>query len=136
MRTVICYLTGCTQEEVARVLDARFVAQTGDAPWLLVSESRDPVLYIDFYKDIDTEHEADEVRAIRAALGGEIQVSVAANVSGRHNGAVEATTFALTLLSRFCGLASDDFGDQLWTRNEIEQRAIVDGRRFFEPLQR
>jgi hypothetical protein len=137
MRTVICLLTGCAQAEVTRALDAHFVAQGGDAPWLLLSDGGDAVLYIELYPQIVRELEAIDaglIEKVRASLGGEIEVSVAADVSGRHDGGPKATEFALALLSRFRGVAMDDFSEHLWTRSEIEQRAIVDGRRFFEHL--
>jgi hypothetical protein len=130
MRTVICYLTECSERDVASVLDANFVVQNS-GPWLLLSSSGDPILYVNFY-DPNSELGPDEISAIRTALGGTIQVSVSADVSGRHVGAVEAARFALALLSQFRGVAVDDFSDHLWTRSEIEQQAVVDGRCFFQ----
>ena len=133
MRTVFCHLTGCSQQDVARVLDASFVAQGGDAPWLVVSDRGDAVLYIRLYESFRAEVGEHELQAIEAALGGELQVSVAADVSGRHDGTTEATGFVLTLLSKFRGVATDDFSDHPWTRGELEQEAALDdGRRFFD----
>jgi hypothetical protein len=58
-------------------------------------------------------------------------VSVAADVSGRHDGTAEVTDLVLELLSRFRGVALDDFSDHPFTRSAIEQRTVVEGRRIF-----
>jgi hypothetical protein len=132
MRTVFCHLTGCSQADVARVLDASFVAQGSGAPWIVVSDWGDAILYIHIYENFRAEVGEHGFRAIEAALGGEVQVSVAADVSGRHDGTTEATAFVLALLSKFRGVATDDFSDHPWTRIAIEQKAALDdGQRFF-----
>lgn len=55
-----------------------------------------------------------------------------ANVSGRHDGTAEVIRFVTMTLARFPGVASDDYSEHLWTRDEVAQGARFDGLTFFD----
>jgi hypothetical protein len=128
MRSVFVHLTGCTRPEVEHFLSRHHVCQDGQ--WLQM-ENDDPVLYISIYEDAATECEPEELDRIRSALGGEIAVSVTADVSGRYPAFPEVMTFVSLILDRFAGIADDDHGG-LWTIDQIRQRKLFKGRHFFD----
>jgi len=57
-------------------------------------------------------------------------VSVAADVSGRHDGWEEAQDFVIQLLEQFDGVATDDLWLRLWACQEVREDLRADGRKF------
>jgi hypothetical protein len=129
MRSVIVYLRDVAEDEVALLLQRLYPFQFGP-PWIL-GKAGDPVLYIDYYRDIDREMGVDAYVSLIASLGCDPTVSVVADVSGRHPGYTEAREFACALFSEYRGVAQDDYSDHYWTYEEIQANKIVDGHQFF-----
>src|SRR5262245_46952443 len=117
MRSVCVHIRDATADEVAAVLQHTYPFE-GGPPWIC-EFAGDPCLYIDFYHDIQHEFPLETRQKIIAAIGKEPQVSVAADVSGRHPGDEQVRTFVLTLLDRFQGIATDDYSDHCWSAEEI-----------------
>jgi hypothetical protein len=86
------------------------------------------ILFVDFYREGPSEVEDWDGRFQR--FGGPPAVTVAANLSGRHEGSPQVREFVDELLSRFRGVAEDDFALRFWTRDEVVEDAVVDGRPF------
>ncbi len=66
------------------------------------------------------------------ALGRRPELSVVADVSGRVPGDVEVRAFVECLLTRFQGVADDEFAEHCWTLSEIRSGAKVQGHHFFD----
>jgi len=125
MRSVFVHVWRTSEAEVAAALDRAYVVEVDQ--WLL-QVGDDPYLYISFYRDGPREDDSWSSRF--SDFGGPPAVSVIADISGRHEGWAEAQSFVLMLLGGFEGVASDDGGLRLWSRDEIAQDLQVDGRRF------
>jgi hypothetical protein len=129
MRSVHVYLRETTQDVVAAVLDLAYPGQR--FPWLHLIKD-DPYLYIDFlpsnWSDIDPDH----WKEFQEQFGGEPAVAVTADVSGRHPGGPQVLEFVTLLLSKFNGLANDDYTDRLWPLSEIIEKARYKGFEFFD----
>jgi hypothetical protein len=130
MRSVIVLMNAATKESVASHLDSVYRCQLELLRW--VDDVRDPVLYISFYENLEKEAEPEELARLRQAIGGNVSVGVIADVSGRHDGRVEAMRFALGLLDRFGGIALDDYGAHAWIAEELRRDGPVEGRPFFK----
>jgi hypothetical protein len=125
MRSVFIHLWHTTEDEVAAVLDRLYPTQR--SPWLLKFEG-DTHLYIHFYRDGPVEDD-DWIGRFRSR-GGPPAVCVMADISGRHEGWPQTREFALQLLGNFDGVATDDGWLRLWSRDEVANDRIIDGRRF------
>ncbi len=127
MRTVIAHLWGTSEPAVTAVLDAAFPEQPG--PTWVASVAGDACLYISIYRHGPVEYPDWATRFDQ--VGGHPDVSVSADISGRHNGWPQVEHFMGVLLGRFRGLAEDDDSDRLWSLAELagERRA---GHRFGE----
>jgi hypothetical protein len=108
------------------------VQRKSESPWLY-PKSGDQVLYIYLYETFEFEMEEPErLKSVLAQFGGAPAVSIAADVSGRHDGTAESIAFVSGLLREFDGVATDEFTDHLWTQAEIERGQLSDGTRFFD----
>ena len=128
VRSVIVHLSDAAEDEVARFLQVTFPFQQGP-PWIC-DISGDPCLWIDFYRDRLTEFEPEEIAELSNALGKGPRTSVVAEVSGRHAGDEQVRYFVTTLLSKFSGLACDDFTAHYWTGAEVSSG--FNGQQFFD----
>lgn len=117
MRTIFVHLREATEEQVASFLSEAFPNQKGP-PWIL-SVAGDAHLYIRFCRNWQAESEAEEIECLRAMLGGKPSVSLSADVSGRHSGDAEMREFVSRILSKFDGLAEDEYTEGFWTMEEI-----------------
>jgi hypothetical protein len=129
MRSVLVHLAGCTEAEVASLLTATYPTQAGP-PWIALVDG-DACLYIVFYRDHVSEFEPADLDLLLARFSGRLPVSVRADVSGRHDGALQVRHFVETLLSSWPGLAEDEYSNHLWTLEEVRTRSSVDGRPYF-----
>jgi hypothetical protein len=125
LRSIFVHLWRTSEAEVSAALDRSY---TNDGPQWLSEVGEDPYLYISFYRDGPLEDDSWTSRF--SALGGPPPVSLIADVSGRHEGWPEAQSFVVKLLSEFEGVATDDGGLRLWSRDEVAEDRQVDGRRF------
>jgi hypothetical protein len=101
-------------------------------PWIYPAEPENQCLYIDFHGHIETEFEPDEVAEIVDALGQKPDVSLAADVSGRHPGVKEVAHFVKLCLRNFRAVAGDDYSSHAWTLSEIQSRRLYLGHPFFD----
>ena len=92
----------------------------------------DACLYIDFYNEARQKFEADEWSALVEALGGEPMVSLGVDVSGRHAGDQQVKEFLSAVLSKFHGIAQDDYTEHCWTLEEILSGHKEEGHTFFD----
>ncbi len=125
MRSVFVHLWNTSDRPVAAALDRLF---PGPGPAWVAERSGDPYLYINFYRDGPLEDEQWFTRF--KGRGGPPAVSVVADVSGRHDGWVEARAFIVGLLGLFDGAATDDDWLRLWSCADVAADRRVDGRRF------
>ena len=118
MRTVFVHLRNATMDQVEEFLDRTYPSPKGSG-WIY-SIDGDPCLYIDFYRDLNSEAEPEEIVNLVTALGGHPTVSVGADVSGRHPGDLEVGEFVRRFLTEFEGVAQDDFTEGFWTLDDIQ----------------
>ena len=130
MRSVLIYLTHATEPEVADWLQQRYPLQQGP-PWI-AERVGDAVLYIDIYRDLDTEFEVETYFSLLECLGAEPTLSIIADVSGRHPGDTEVYELVCSALSAFEGVAQDEYTDHCWSLEEIEQAQQREGHPFFD----
>jgi hypothetical protein len=131
MRSVFVHLVDATRESVSARL-SEFAEPVGDDEWRFPRASSSPVLYIGFYEDLEIESEPEDIESLRASLGQMPSVIVAADISGRVPGDVEARQFVEYLLRLFRGAAWDDYTRHCWTLEELLSGAQVSGHRFFD----
>jgi len=125
LRSVFIHLWRTTEQEVAAAVARMYPAQA--RPWT-VEVGGNPCLYIDFYRDGPVEDDERETRF--SSRGGPPDVSVIADISGRHDGWPEVRDFVVEMLRCFEGVATDDDWLRLWSREEIENDQVVSGHRF------
>jgi hypothetical protein len=130
MRSIQVHLISATPEDVRACLSG-FGRQQTSEQWLYPSSAKRPSLYIEFFTDFSA-FELEDLAALEQALGSQPEVSVVADVSGRVPGHAEARAFVECLLTRFHGVASDEFSSHWWTLSEIRSGAKVDGHHFFD----
>src|SRR5258705_9640010 len=117
MRSVQVHLIRARQDDVRAVLSA-FARHQAPDQWLYPLGSENPTLYIEFFTDFSC-YESDDLAILERALGRLPEVSVIADVSGRVPGDLEVRAFVEFLLTRFEGVADDEFADHCWTLAEI-----------------
>jgi hypothetical protein len=127
VRTVFAHLWDTTEPAVAAALGTAYPEQPG--PTWVASVAGDPCLYISIYRQGPIEYPNWATRF--DAVGGHPAVSVAADISGRHNGWPQVNEFMGLLLGRFRGLAEDDDSERLWSLAELRGETQV-GQRFGE----
>jgi hypothetical protein len=130
MRSVYVYLRHTNSEAVAALLNKTFTLQKG--PRWICEVNGDAYLYIDFDPYIASSHEPEDWDELLKSLGGEPQVVVAADVSGRHRGDEEVRHFIETMLTAFEGVAQDDYTSYCWSRDEVLNGHKVQGHHFFD----
>lgn len=127
MRSVSVLLRA-TSAEVRAYLDNQYPKQR--EPWVAYSEG-DPCLYINLSRDVRTWCEAERWTHIIRRVGSE-PIEVIADVSGRHAGDAEVSALVTGLLSRFDGVAEDDYTAHLWSLTELRSGARFEGHPFFD----
>lgn len=99
-------------------------------PWVMAS-----ALYVNIVDEVDgllfTDWEDKHVAAVETAMGARPGWAIQVDISGRIDGTAEVVWLAGQLLSRG-GVATDDYTDHCWTREQIEARSLVEGLRFFD----
>jgi hypothetical protein len=125
VRSIVIHLWQVNEDAVASALNTAVPMQA--RPWTFMVED-DPCLYIDFYHDGPIKHE-DWSERFRSRSGPP-SVSVIVDISGRHEGWPQAQQFTVWLLKQFDGIAEDDGAVRFWSREEIEQDKVIDGKRF------
>lgn len=88
------------------------------------------IVSVDFYDDCHLEM-PELMGTITRRLGAP-PLGVIADISGRVDGTAEATEFCIRFLSRFAGIAMDDYFDHLWTLQELQTRTLYQGHHFFD----
>jgi len=121
MRTVVVHLRNATQALIEDFLARTYTRQKGP-PWICDVDG-DPCLYIHIYRDMELEFEPEEIAQLRDELGGEPTVSIAADVSGRHEGGKQVREFVFKLLTEFEGLAEDEYTKGFWTLDEVMSKS-------------
>lgn len=133
MRSVWVHFRTASRDEVAAWLDGlagRDRTRPAGEPEWFYPDRGGGVMGIGF--DDLGDWEPERRAALAGALGTERFVSVVADVTGRVPGRVEVEALVLGLLRRFDGVATHDYDDHCWTRDEIERGVYVGPRRFFD----
>ena len=133
MRSILVHLKNASKSEVIELLNTITSKPNGSTgvDWLIASEKDDPVLYIGFYNDYE-EFEPEDWNNLLAILGNKPSVSIYADISGRHSGTEEVFTFVERVLTKFDGVAQDDYTDHCWTIEEIKQKSEFQNHPFFD----
>ena len=129
MRTVLVYLRQVTEQEVIAYLDR--VCAKGACSWLYPDSER-AVMYVDFYRDLNSEGEVEDYFALLDCLGEEPNVCAGVDISGRFPGDAEVRAFVCQLLNAFSGIAQDEYTNHCWTCEQIQQNILVQGHGFFD----
>lgn len=129
MRSVIVHLTNVDIGEVKSFLNKNYPMQS--SPWIKYKEE-DPVLYIEIYDNFEKETQQEEIKKVCNRLGDNITVSVIADISGKFNGTSEINDFVNILLSKFEGVAQDDYTNYFWKLNEIQNGIKIEEHHFFD----
>ncbi len=130
MRSVFVFLRTAERPEVERWLTENFRFQSGP-PWI-VDIQGDACLYIEIYDNWHDDHEPEGWQRVSEGFGWEPTCGVIADVSGRHPGDEQVSSFVLSTLERFDGVAMDDYTEHGWTRTQAESNSLVQGHRFFD----
>lgn len=130
MRSVFLHLRDVTEQS----LDSFFeqFCRRGRGPRWVVAVDDDPYLYVDFYPDAQRECETDEWIALTKTLGGEPAVNLIVDVSGRHAGDQQVKEFVSAVLSKFPGVAKDEYTEHCWTLEEVLSGHHEEGHPFFD----
>jgi hypothetical protein len=123
------YLRNTDEKTLSNFLRQICPGQT--SPWI-VRVDGDACLHIDFYNEARHEFEADEWSALSEVLGGEPAVSLGVDVSGQHAGDQQVKEFLSAVLSKFHGVAQDDYTEHCWTLEEILSGHKEEGHTFFD----
>ncbi|HZS07197.1 MAG TPA: hypothetical protein VFD58_20340 [Blastocatellia bacterium] len=125
------HLFGASQEEIELQLCRLYTSQSDS--WVLETNS-DSILYIRIYEDqeFETDHDPEELERLLESLGGKPDVSIIADVSGRHGGDQEVKSFVNSMLSSFKGVARDEYTYHSWTLEEINSGTLIQGHPFFD----
>lgn len=130
MDSIILHLIDTSEEEVASFLrDTYHTHQFQKGPEWIDEIDGDPCLYISFYYDMYNEYDPEAISEITSFFGRGPSVQVIADISGRHRGMREHD-FARKLLTRFRGVAQDEYTYHLWTLDEINSGYVVEGHTF------
>ena len=129
MRSVFAFLRETTEKAVDAYLDSAYPGQRN--PWVMLVDN-DPYLWIDHYRDGPDEIEPEVWAEFLHRFGGKPDVSLVADVTGRHTGGHQAQEFLTRLLGRFNGVAMDDYTDHLWSKVELQSGDKVRGHTFFD----
>ena len=132
MRSVFLHLRDVNEQSLDSFLQQ--IYRCGPGPQWTVSVDGDPCLYINLYRVARQECEADEWNALTEALGGEPAVSLMVDISGRHPADQEVKEFVAAVLSKFHGVAQDDYTEHCWTLHEIVSGHEAEGHPFFDYL--
>ena len=130
MRSVFLHLQDVNKESLDNFLEQ--VCRRGRGVRWVVAVEDDPYLYIDFYPEARRECEAAEWIALAEALGGEPAVSLIVDVSGWHPGDQQVKEFVSAVLSKFHGVAKDEYTKHCWTVQEIPSGHHEEGHPFFD----
>jgi hypothetical protein len=106
------------------------------APWTDTGAAQAdlPVLYVnvvDEHMQLFSDWEDNEIAAVQSATGGRPTWAVTIDISGRADGTDEVSWLVTELLGGG-GVATDDYSDHCWTRQEIQAGTVIDGLRFFD----
>ncbi|OVE82533.1 hypothetical protein BVY03_00680 [bacterium K02(2017)] len=131
MRSVFIHLTDININELTIYLNSTYPEQNN--PWLIL-KNEDPVLYINHYTNTLAEYdfEKEEIESIKKALNGDITASLIIDVSGRHEGLDEVTLFLEKILTRFKGIAIDEYTQHPWSLEEIKEKKEIQDHPFFD----
>ena len=130
MRSILIHLRNATEKDIAAFLQ-QACSSSQARPWL-VGRAGSPVLYIDFYHDIDKEYEAEDLLDLTACLQGKPRASVIVDVSGSVPGNKEVREFVCSILGAFEGIAHDEYTNHCWTREEVLNNERIQGHTFFD----
>ena len=131
MESVFVHLRDASESEVADYLARTYPFCPG--PNWIMDVAGDPALYIDFYRDLESELEDEEKMSLAQCLSHMPTVSVVADISGRHlTGDSHVRDFVCGLLTVFEGVAQDDYTYHWWTREQIITGYKVQGHPFFD----
>jgi hypothetical protein len=138
MRSITVFLISGILDDPYIYLSQNYPSQAN--PW--VDNSNDPILYIDITKFNEwdnilggtplSEYELQERQDLIAILGRKPTHGVTINVSGRHKGDQEVQKCINALLSRFVGVAQDEYTSHFWTLTEIQSGTRIEGHLFFD----
>ena len=133
MRSVLLHLKQTNAESVALTLDEMCGGRYGSGLRWVYPSSSQAVLYVNFYADYER-FEPEVWAAVRSKLGTQPDVSIIAEVTGRTGGKREVWAFTRHILTRYEGVAQDDYTVHLWSHEEIEQGVKVEGHAFFDTI--
>lgn len=131
MRSVLVHFKKARENDIKIWLNSNFCEPNENGEWRLPNHT-DSTLYINFYRDYETEFEPKEYSDLIKKLGMEPSASIAVDVSGKIDGIKEVNSFLMKILEKFDGLVSDDYSDHLWSLREIKDSSIVAGEKFFD----
>jgi hypothetical protein len=132
LRSVFVFFDRATDDEVRGSLADWHPGQSGPQWIATCAAADDPVLYVEIDRSLLADLEPGALESLHSTLGGAPTAVLVIDVSGRHDGLAEVQQYISRVLSRFSGLACDDYSDDLWTRDEVAN-ATKSGRRFFRP---
>ena len=127
MRSIFIHICGATKRDVEDFLSKEFPGQS--RPWVYPAPPSDNSLYIDF-----TELEPEELTEMDTIPGNMPDISLVAEVSGRHSGVAETLHLVRTCLNKFTGVAQDEYTNHAWTLQEIQTGYRHLGHGFFDYL--
>lgn len=130
MRSVFVYLHRATEVEVAAFLQRTYPFQMGP-PWI-DTIGNNPCLYINIERFEQIVTEPDEQENFVRRFGSRPSTTVMADVSGRHPGGEQVQNFLSGILTKFAGVAQDDYSRHFWTLDEICSGRLVQGHPFFD----
>lgn len=126
MRSVFTFLPNCTREEVESLLGFSIPGRNAiDPEWEAI---------VSVYCYADAEVEMPEICWLIQEKLGSKPFYLAADITGRMEGAKEATALCIKMLERFGGYAMDDYSDHLWTLDKLRHGGTYNGHLFFDTV--
>lgn len=130
MRSIHLFLRNTNQLDLEKLLNEHYSPAVGKGYTWIAGDSHNPILFIGTERDLEA-MEPENLESARQRLGGEPNVIVFADVSGRCSGRPEVVALATLVLSSFGGVVQDDDSRYSWSLGELES-LNAEGSRFFD----
>lgn len=128
MHSIFVHLLDVSRDELCSYLDEHTVRGLREH-WYHPNRS-DPVFSIRFPHGDSDFRDAENRKHVVDALGREPDVTVQFDAGARHPGHKELRAFLTELLSEYSGVALDDLSTHVWTVEELESDAHINGFAF------
>ncbi|MDQ2087026.1 hypothetical protein RBH29_11365 [Herbivorax sp. ANBcel31] len=136
MRTVFAFFHQADRNNIVECLNT-ICTNNQNIQWVYLKKG-DVVLYIEFddkkylMNDLYNEEEQETQLLLSLLQERELDLILQIDISGRHSGTEEVIILLKALLSKFDGVAIDDYTSHAWTLDEIANGYLFKNHLFFD----